>query len=531
MELEAKLERKYVAPGSRDKNHLLIKLKTPPPPTIVARQPLVIGLAIDKSWSMKGEKITATIEAASALVNWLTRNDYITVIAYSADVQVVQPLIQLKDKSVVIDKLNSIQVATSTNLSGGWLQALRAVEASDVPNAYKRVILLTDGQATMGIRDPLQFNQIAADHFSRGVTTTTIGFGEDFNENSLREIALAGGGNFYYVHSPEQTNDIFFKEFGDIGALYAQAIEIKVKLASGIKILELLNDYPIQKISEDTFSIQPGDIRSDDTKTIVLSVEIQGEPEMYDKSILSAEVSYYNLFEKMKFEQISSKIFISNSELENRTDSEVVVERLVSTAARTMFRASKLIQDNEITHAQEMVRSMIDRIDEFVSHSPEILRPLLNRLKIMEAKLKENIGSASKQLMAVGSEIYSRTDMFDLTGVELHDSIFEFQSAGDIDLYKCPDIKAVVQAQMNEGYRFMIFDLSNTRHVDSSGIGTFIQVVGWLRRRGGELVVANIVDSVRKVFSITRLENHIRVARSVQEARDAIQSIIDSRNS
>lgn len=76
----------------------------------------------------------------------------------------------------------------------------------------------------------------------------------------------------------------------------------------------------------------------------------------------------------------------------------------------------------------------------------------------------------------------------------------------------------------------MIFDLSDTRHIDSSGIGTFIQIVGWLRRRGGELVVCNIVDSVRKVFSITRLENHIRVASSVQEGRDIIQSIIDSRD-
>ena len=119
--------------------------------------------------------------------------------------------------------------------------------------------------------------------------------------------------------------------------------------------------------------------------------------------------------------------------------------------------------------------------------------------------------------------------MIDLMGVEVHDSIFEYQTAGDIDLYKCPDIKNTVQNQMNDGYRFMIFDLNNTRHIDSSGIGTFIQIVGWLRRRGGEFVVTNISDGVRKIFSLTRLENHIRVTDSIQEARSTIQNIIDTR--
>ncbi|MCB1177468.1 MAG: STAS domain-containing protein, partial [Leptospiraceae bacterium] len=112
--------------------------------------------------------------------------------------------------------------------------------------------------------------------------------------------------------------------------------------------------------------------------------------------------------------------------------------------------------------------------------------------------------------------------------VETHDRIFEYKINGDVDLYKCPDLKALVQAQMKEGYKFIVFDLEQTKFIDSSGIGAFIQISGWLRRRGGELVVANIADSVRKVFEVTRLENHIRLARSMPEANDIINSIIQS---
>ena len=72
-------------------------------------------------------------------------------------------------------------------------------------------------------------------------------------------------------------------------------------------------------------------------------------------------------------------------------------------------------------------------------------------------------------------------DIIDTGGVDVHDRIFEYKVIGDIDLYKCPDIKATVQSQMRDGYRFVIFDLSDSKFIDSSAIGAFIQIVGWLR--------------------------------------------------
>jgi Ca-activated chloride channel family protein len=56
-----------------------------------------------------------------------------------------------------------------------------------------------------------------------------------------------------------------------------------------------------------------------------------------------------------------------------------------------------------------------------------------------------------------------------------------------------------------------------------------IQIVGWLRRRGGELVVSGLKDSVRKVFEITKLYNHIRVAENLPESKELIQRILITR--
>jgi Ca-activated chloride channel homolog len=79
---------------------------------------------------------------------------------------------------------------------------------------------------------------------------------------------------------------------------------------------------------------------------------------------------------------------------------------------------------------------------------------------------------------------------------------------------------------MKSGYRFIIMDLKDTSHIDSSAIGTLIQIVGWMRRRGGELVVSGLKDSVKKVFEITKLYNHIRVAETLADSKELIQRIL-----
>jgi Ca-activated chloride channel homolog len=529
MEIEAKLESTVIPPATTNTNHLLVKIKTPSA-NPGQRHPLVIGLAIDKSWSMKGDKIDSTLEAASALVNWLTRNDYLCVVAYSADVQIVQSMTQLKDKLSVIDKIRSVKVATSTNLSGGWLQALKIIENSNVPNAYKRVILLTDGQATLGVKDQEQFNKIASDHHARGISTTTIGFGTDFNEASLRDISVSGGGNFYFVSSPEEASGIFFREFGEIGSLYGQALELKLKFSPGVRLMEMFNDYPYSTESDGTVSIQAGDIRADDLRNIVLALEVNSaHPEMKPDNLVSIQASYYNLLDNMKLQNIqanaSARIAV---ELTAQPDPEVVIERLIYSSAKSAIKAARHLQEGDAETAKTLIANAIERLEGHIPFAPETLQPVLNRLRNTSAKIKTNTQLAGKHVMAMGSDIYSRTEIIDTGGVETHDRIFEYRAQGDIDLYKCPDLKTMVQSQMKEGFKFIIFDLSDTKFIDSSGIGAFIQISGWLRKRGGEFVVSNTVDTVRKVFEVTRLENHIRLANSMEEARDIIDSIIQS---
>ncbi|TGK81834.1 VWA domain-containing protein [Leptospira noumeaensis] len=539
MFVDAKLEYPIIQENEIQETHLLLRFRTPANPNTDDRKPLVIGLTIDKSWSMKGEKMEAVIDASCALVNWLTRNDAVSIVAYSADVQIVLPVTHLTEKISVTDKIRNIQVATSTNLSGGWLSALKNLNQSKIPNAYKRVLLLTDGNPTSGIKEKEALVKIAADHLALGISTTTIGVGNDFNEEMLVEIAKAGGGNFHYIDNPEKASDIFFDEFGDIGALYAQAIDVELQFAPGVRLKQVLSETSHQiaeefdeflgdskTVSRQKINLQLGDLRADDIRNLVLRLEIDDRLNQSELPFCEVNVSYYNLLQQNALESVKDFFAFPKGKNRGKQDPDVLVEILITNATSGIREISDLIKQGHSEDAKALLFGLIHDIKENLHFAPNALGSVLGRLQLLESKITTKSDDLSKHLFMNSQILMKGPEKLDLKDLKLHDEIFEYRTNGDIDLYKCPEIKLLIEQKLSEGFRYIVFDFANTSHIDSSAIGMVIQIVGWLRRRGGELVVANIHDSVKKIFEITRLYNHIRVAENVSSAKDILQRII-----
>ncbi len=520
MDIEIRWEYPSVVASADILNHLLLKVISPPELEQKTRQPLALILVLDKSWSMKGEKMTATIEAASTFVNWLTRHDYIGIVAYSSDVQVVQPFTKVNEKKSIINRIQALQVGTATNLSGGWLQGLKmAEEAAQLGNCVRRVLLLTDGIATMGVQEEEQLLKIAETHAEKGISTTTIGFGADFNENSLRAISRAGKGNFYFIDSPEKTSEVFFKEFGQIGSLYAQALELKLDLPPEVKFLELLDDVS-HEVSGNTVKIQAGDLRADDARTFVMEMEVKAGKE---NIVIPVTAEYYRVDEKMTRLSSSAQSVLQVAG-ESTPDPDVRTEMAIAWAGKTMIQAAAMAE-SDLSGAIELLNNMLQRLLETKASGSDTIQSLILRIEEMQKRLKEDSNIGRKFLLAGGTTLYQdRGELTSFRDIEMHDRIHEMSHKGELDLYNSPELRQAIRAKMLEGYRFFVLDLSETPFIDSSAIGTLIQVSNWLNRRGGLLVVANLTSTVEKVFQLTRLNSFIPSAESVTDARMIIES-------
>src|SRR6185312_8390938 len=113
------------------------------------------------------------------------------------------------DKDRIKGLLHRVLAGGCTNLSGGWLEGCKHVQKHGSREQVNRVLLLTDGQANMGIKDPKVLVETARQKAAEGVITTTLGFGSGFNEDLLIGMARASEGNFYFIESPEDVAQVF----------------------------------------------------------------------------------------------------------------------------------------------------------------------------------------------------------------------------------------------------------------------------------------------------------------------------------
>lgn len=268
----------------------LIKLEGQAPPTTGARTPLNLSLVLDRSGSMHGEKLAAARDAAAFLVRRLAPEDRVTVVAYDGDVHTVAD--EHTPRAAVAHLIQQIEPGGSTNLSGGWLRGreLVAALARGEKRGMNRVLLLTDGQANMGITDPQKLTGLCATAARSGVTTSTVGFGADYDEALLRAMADAGNGNTYYIERPDQAPGVFEEEIEGLLSLAAQNVAVEVRPSDSVQLTTVWHDYPSTPIPGGR-RIEIGDIYAREPKALIVEFFVPTPGEIADADIAAVRVT------------------------------------------------------------------------------------------------------------------------------------------------------------------------------------------------------------------------------------------------
>lgn len=83
----------------------------------------------------------------------------------------------------------------------------------------------------------------------------------------------------------------------------------------------------------------------------------------------------------------------------------------------------------------------------------------------------------------------------------------------------CQQLEAVITDLLKEGRNKFIFDLSGVTHIDSTGIGRFIDAYSRLMKVSGKMRMAGASGAVRDSFRVTRLDTVFSFFPTVDEAR------------
>lgn len=91
-----------------------------------------------------------------------------------------------------------------------------------------------------------------------------------------------------------------------------------------------------------------------------------------------------------------------------------------------------------------------------------------------------------------------------------------------LDSTLAPDIKSEFVTLNAEGQGNIVFDLTSTKYIDSSGLSAILVANRLCDNLNGKLVLAGVNEHVMKLFKISQLDSVIAMLPTVEEAIDRI---------
>src|SRR5215211_1588637 len=235
--------------------------------------PVNLSIVIDRSGSMRGEKMEFAIKAAKEIVDKLTERDFVSIVAYDDEADIIQPAVQVINKKGIKQKIEEILPRGSTNLWGGSEIGYYQVLKKYKPGFINRVLVISDGLANRGITSASAIKM----HVQRfkneeGVSLSTFGVGLDYNEILMTEMAEVGEGNYYFIDAPDKMAVLFDRELKELKSVTALNAELSVQLPREVTIQKA---YHLKyEANKSAISIHFRDLFSGETKGILLAFRV-----------------------------------------------------------------------------------------------------------------------------------------------------------------------------------------------------------------------------------------------------------------
>ncbi len=316
--------------------------------------PLNLAIVIDRSGSMDTpEKMPYLKQSLRVFLKSLASNDYVALVTFSTDAEVVVSSRQVGNGSWIEDAVNRIQPGGSTNLYGGLILGFKEVERNYDVRRNNRVILLTDGIANVGTVDP---NKIAADalaYNNRGIYLSTIGLGKDFNDPLLSQLATQGKGAYHFVDSAAEMDKIFRQQVTGLFQKAASDVSVTLRPASGVTV-ESITGYDGRPPSG-AMTIKMRDMGTGDSQVVLARLNV-GSGGSGRRTLATIELRYRDLFSQ-KDDSLTQSISVDASRLSNYDptwDTEVLRNVTIQKTAEGLKEIDRLYKARQYQDAWQL---------------------------------------------------------------------------------------------------------------------------------------------------------------------------------
>lgn len=350
--------------------HLVVTLDAPSIDWQAKRQRLCVIPCIDISGSMSGDKLHYAKQAAMKLVDQLSPGDYAGLVTFSDDARTdFFPCVMNSDnRDRLRSAISKIHIEGGTNFSGGMIEALAVAKRMDLPvTVLTRVIMLTDGQPTIGIAKDQASLCTLLEKTRAHVSLSAFGFGRDPDQALLSALSAKGDGNYAFIDNPDQALAAFGKELGGLLSSYAQSISVEVVPSNGHFLKDLISDLDATKEITGEWTVKVPSLLAEETMNLVFSATLSPQKSAGPRQVntFAVKVTYERLGEdgSLVREQVESKAkvqFVKADEAQKTPNKELDTIVARAQLVQTQIEAEKAAKKGDYAKATSVFQQALD---------------------------------------------------------------------------------------------------------------------------------------------------------------------------
>lgn len=243
---------------------------------------------IDVSGSMNSQdKLPLLKNSLRMLVDTLDPDDTVAMVVYAGAAGTVLDKTKIKEKGKILAALDRLKAGGSTAGGEGIRLAYSLAESNMDPKALNRVILATDGDFNVGIRDPEVLKDFVERKRNKNIYLSVLGFGQgNYNDALMQKLAQNGNGNAAYIDTLNEARKVLVDEVK--GTLFAIAKDVKIQIEfNPSRVAEYrLIGYETRMLKREDFNndqVDAGDIGSGHSVTALYEITpLESEARLID---------------------------------------------------------------------------------------------------------------------------------------------------------------------------------------------------------------------------------------------------------
>lgn len=175
------------------------------------------GNSIFSKLKKNKSKMELANEAVNLMIDELNDDDRFGMVLFDDEAYLGKPLSLIGDTDIkgIKEHILDIEARGGTNFEAGYKKGIDLFDDELLNNKEydNRIIVITDAMPNVGLSNKDDLFKYVESNSNKGIYTSFIGVGVDFNTEVIEKISNVRGANYYSISSREQFKKILSEDF------------------------------------------------------------------------------------------------------------------------------------------------------------------------------------------------------------------------------------------------------------------------------------------------------------------------------